>query len=836
MTNIQLILFLNKNIINVSKQITFLQNFYSVDNGWFYYKNQRIWISALQTTKEFFNVFINWIKLNASYIVLNLTSERIPYIGQYSVSNQYYQAFNTIFLPFNWYSRDIIYNSDTISLIRGINNQYYHVFSVGQTVVSKIVKTTNTQIFSGGSACVIKGEKTKVTPDNIPYSQNKLEIISPTHISGLLVTFLEGRNISLTFSAANFDNDFTISYEPYNSFEYYVDNEANLIFSNNMVQSTLNVLNTDNNIQLLQAVKKPIAGNSISLFNDYADGGTGSFNNSQLKGVFANINKINTTIKNQICLFSQTYKEKLNYKPIDWVAGFCSNKDIKVDTTNTNGEVVSWQYGILLSSYFINEQFTYKISANQLGTDTYFTPEEGQNMVEWIKCTRVHPGYRGFKQGYYDDEANFISSLKHVTFAITNPTEQMMVFLNKTSTYTILVQLFRNDDTLIKNFWKENYLPYVDLREYKAYIPFFELRMTLVNGGKDVLIDDLQKNFYEPIVVLREFYERETTLIDYQYYQMGTDLIYYGGLPFTFTISEFPILDVWVYIYDDRNVLIKTINTPNEEMTINNVYAMSVQIICRGETKIMKDDLIPFLIPEAIRVASNVNFDFKVMTWGNFWPTMKTIQKQTGVTLSTYYQDYSGEENKTMSIFRYNTYDKLTKKTKIHEIKWTDTKSNGTSYKEKCLKRIKDELNPNLVNALIKIEDDTELSNGIYIIDNFFDMELYLRFEFIAYNMFSISPLYKYTYDNSLKLYKSEKIILPAWLPLWTKMFGISYEPDVRTILTDIGGYKRGVPRAIYSSNQYFWSQIVIDFSRVPYFYIWVNKIPTKEILLGVDV
>lgn len=254
-----------------------LKNFYKVHNkllskygfrdAYFYYMNQRIYISGLPS--DFFTIIENWIGMQA----LQLIFEYVTYVpdtarNTYTQFGAYYQNFPVWFLPFNFYETKFVY-WDSASSIRSGNN-FFNVLSV-QKFLLGAVNEKNDQIRSGGSTIVaydIDGNiiPPKAAPNNQPYPANLFSIKYPINLEGFELKFINNSG-QLTFSFDDASNsNFTVKgtkiFSPYtNNTEFQLGLP---IFRDSALPFNLNQrLVSVENLDYIQSFNSAICGATI---------------------------------------------------------------------------------------------------------------------------------------------------------------------------------------------------------------------------------------------------------------------------------------------------------------------------------------------------------------------------------------------------------------------------------------------------------------------------------------------------------------------------------------------------------------------------------------------
>lgn len=103
---------------------------YGFIDSYFWYKSQYIRTSTVGI--EFFNSPSCFFKLKKFVIVFEFTNKVYSFTGQYAYFSEANIGNDIVFLPFNWYTRDPIFNTNN-AFLRGIDNGSYQLQSIGFT-------------------------------------------------------------------------------------------------------------------------------------------------------------------------------------------------------------------------------------------------------------------------------------------------------------------------------------------------------------------------------------------------------------------------------------------------------------------------------------------------------------------------------------------------------------------------------------------------------------------------------------------------------------------------------------------------------------------------------
>lgn len=172
-----------------SKFYSFLRNTYSVYDSYFYYRDQRIFVSKIKP--EFLDYAENWNALGCNVLVIYNLSKLSNLSGQqFFYKSKNYPGIDLYYLPFNFYTTNLVY-SDNSALVRSANNLYFRIFSIGSKVVSLINEDIEPNVFSNPTPATISVgsiEYVKDTPNGTPIvSASFVDIVKPQVFDQLII-------------------------------------------------------------------------------------------------------------------------------------------------------------------------------------------------------------------------------------------------------------------------------------------------------------------------------------------------------------------------------------------------------------------------------------------------------------------------------------------------------------------------------------------------------------------------------------------------------------------------------------------------------------------------
>lgn len=247
---------------------TYILQRYGYIDAFFYYKRQKIYISALD--QAFFTDVSRISSLNINFLIIKFVKKIVG--GSrliYDYFSQYNYSTDIVFYPFNWFTKRFTY-WDSTALIRS-GNDVYHVFSCNYVPLG-YVKEQNNLITSGGSNIVartvpdgyplpLKGE-----PNGQVFYSGPFTLDAPVQIQGLLyqLTLEDGDNLVSVNANVNPSTTFAVSEDK------RVDTIYNNFFGLNIsLNQTTNQLTIyAPNVDYMQTFQKAFMGAS-SMTCDY---------------------------------------------------------------------------------------------------------------------------------------------------------------------------------------------------------------------------------------------------------------------------------------------------------------------------------------------------------------------------------------------------------------------------------------------------------------------------------------------------------------------------------------------------------------------------------------
>lgn len=180
--------------------LNLLSRFNYIDS-FFLYLGQRVYVSILGP--EFFDgdKCEAFHKLGTDTIILNfIRSYETSNRGQYALFQDPLKSYDICFLPFSWYSRDAIYNTDS-AFIRAIDNVNYQIQSIGFTPLTWVNERTEHSIYSNPLAAIAYSSNGdlipyKIRPNGQIQNYSFFKLSFPSVIDTLLIYVLIPENQS----------------------------------------------------------------------------------------------------------------------------------------------------------------------------------------------------------------------------------------------------------------------------------------------------------------------------------------------------------------------------------------------------------------------------------------------------------------------------------------------------------------------------------------------------------------------------------------------------------------------------------------------------------------
>lgn len=161
---------------NFSREYYYLLHLYNYTDAWFIYKNQKIYVSVLGA--DFFDgdECQAFHKLGTDTIIFNFIYKHdISARGQYGLFQEPFKSYDICMLPFSWYTRDPIFNTDS-GYIRAINNSTYQIQSLGFTPLAWQNERDENNIYSNPLGCIAYNRN----GDLLPYKNRPTGTIQET--------------------------------------------------------------------------------------------------------------------------------------------------------------------------------------------------------------------------------------------------------------------------------------------------------------------------------------------------------------------------------------------------------------------------------------------------------------------------------------------------------------------------------------------------------------------------------------------------------------------------------------------------------------------------------
>lgn len=163
---------------------------YSYKDSFVYYKNQKIWTS--QINEYFYQDDTCFLKLGTGLIIFCFVYNRPQFCGQYFSQQESFVGSDIVYYPFNWVTRDPIYNTNS-AYIRAANNGFYQVYSVGFTPICWMNERSVFNIYSSPLAIRAENYKTgnmlpaKVAPTGTSQNCNTYGLTFPQIVDTLII-------------------------------------------------------------------------------------------------------------------------------------------------------------------------------------------------------------------------------------------------------------------------------------------------------------------------------------------------------------------------------------------------------------------------------------------------------------------------------------------------------------------------------------------------------------------------------------------------------------------------------------------------------------------------
>jgi hypothetical protein len=242
---------------------------YNMIDAFFYHHRQRIFVSSMRS--GFFSQFENWVGLQKTFICFIFVHKYdregarllYDYYSQYNVSK------DVFYLPFNWYTRRLVY-WDSAAQSRGLGGSYYNIFSCGYTPIAWVHESGNTAA-SGGSTLVLQdgsgNRYVKHKPDGTPIPAGGYNVQFPVNFSQLIYQNLPNKTSNIQYQT-NIDDTSTSNYvlqtEVITSSQQF-NNDIDLVVTQFRDPSlpfneNSRLLNLDNNVDYIQSAQDAFLG------------------------------------------------------------------------------------------------------------------------------------------------------------------------------------------------------------------------------------------------------------------------------------------------------------------------------------------------------------------------------------------------------------------------------------------------------------------------------------------------------------------------------------------------------------------------------------------------
>jgi hypothetical protein len=128
-----------------SEMFFFICNKYSVQDAYFVYNNQRIFIQKL--SPQFFDNIINWDQFGFNHLQLWFIKDSWLADRQFYYKSTNYQNVDMYFLPTNWHTCDAVFTENS-GLTKTIGDSTARLFSLGKTIISLINEAIEPEAYS----------------------------------------------------------------------------------------------------------------------------------------------------------------------------------------------------------------------------------------------------------------------------------------------------------------------------------------------------------------------------------------------------------------------------------------------------------------------------------------------------------------------------------------------------------------------------------------------------------------------------------------------------------------------------------------------------------------
>ena len=743
-------------ILNFFNAFSYLKNKYIFVDAYFLFFNQRIFISTLQS--NFFNLYINWFGLQAPFIIFHYAKE---YTSTSRLVYNYFSPYNisrdVVFLPFNWYTKRFVYWDNT-ALIRG-KGGYFHIFSVGKTILGYINERFAQEALSGGSTLVvtdINGNQipAKLEPNKQAFPLTTFLVKYPQNIEGFIGQFLNGRG-SLTYSSAQGYN-----YNVQSTKQFYPEDIlTNLDLRITIFRDASQQFNQQTRVlsqvglDYIQSFQKAFIGQSLTAYP------LNIINPISFPNTLFSLNRNDFDLPP---LLQQSIYGGINVKLATKVDYYQQNS-----TSNSTFIFV----GLYLGSYFYTvqyNQFTFEDLTNQkiyyqsdfpMQVQGHIIPNfpltYQSNLVDFFSYSNnsvLH--FTNYEQGNYDPIARqFDGSLYSLSAYVPNRPLDYTFYIpiQIMSNYDIYLSYYLNT-TLIKSTNKAKII------KIDNSLIDYDIILVIVksNPSEEILVNDynsLPQN-------LQVFYARNTstsTIVN-QYLPNAIITNVFNQNP-VFLRKNIEWENYYVYIMIANNIgqIISTqeIGLDLIEYDLNDSIARLIVFARSQEEGTVLQNLInnPMSQPQIISTQPDYNGE-KILFLQNF-PSANEVNG----LLQNFVPNYPIYESGTFQTNKYcvtervltNRYQTNNETTTIQVINTTLNNANYEKLREFAIQG-------NFPFEFIFIS--SPLTNGIRVFKEAFNVDNYKNFENNVITILLVQNI-TWTFDNVLGLYVSQKIFYP---------------------------------------------------------------------------
>jgi hypothetical protein len=156
----------NRNTIFFSEMFYFICNKYSVQDAFFLYNNQRVFISKLSI--PFFNNVINWDQFGFNQIQLWFIKDSFLADRQFYYKTTSFQNLDIFFLPTNWHTCDAVFTENS-GLTKTIGDSSARLFAIGKTLISLINEAIEPEAYAAVVPLRNSNGTFKIKADNVTF-------------------------------------------------------------------------------------------------------------------------------------------------------------------------------------------------------------------------------------------------------------------------------------------------------------------------------------------------------------------------------------------------------------------------------------------------------------------------------------------------------------------------------------------------------------------------------------------------------------------------------------------------------------------------------------------